>query len=151
MLRALPLLFALVACGEKAPPSNAGSATTESAPSKVSGAPEDSASQSFARALVGMTVKDFSASGASGATFKYATLKFGADGTFAAEGYVEIDDERMECQESGGWKMDPADSATVASLSWTIDKTNCPGRDAGTEVRAKVDLSDTSNPQFSFR
>ncbi len=150
MLRALPLLLALIACGEKAPPSNAGTAAPESGSAKVAGAPGDASSQSFAGTLVGLDIKDFS-SGASGATFKYTSLKFGADGTFAAVGYVEIADERMDCQESGPWTMDPAESATVASLSWKIEKTNCAGRDAGTEYRAKVDLSDTSNPQFSMR
>lgn len=151
MLRALPLLFALVACGEKAPPSNAGSAPTESAPAKVAGAPGDAASQSFARTLVGLNITNFSPSGASGATFKYNTLSFKADGTFSASGYVEIDDERMDCTETGPWTMDAAESATVAPVSWTIEKTNCAGRDAGAEVRALVDLSNPSDPRFSYR
>lgn len=152
MLRTLPLVLFLVACGEKAPPENAGSAPT-STPStgKVAGAPGDSTSQSFARALVALTVKDFSASGASGATFKYTTLRFNADGTFSADGYVQIDDESMDCKESGPWSMDAAESATVAAVTWKVETTSCAGRDPGAETRAKIDLSDSDNPKFSFR
>jgi len=147
----LVLVLSLVACGEKAPPENAGSASTSSAPSKVAGAPGDADSQSFARALVALNIKDFSASGASGATFKYTILRFNADGTFSADGYVQIDDESMDCKESGPWSMDAAESATVASVTWKVETTNCAGRDAGAETRAKIDLSDSENPKFSFR
>lgn len=150
MLRALPLFLALAACGEKAPASNAGTAAPESRVQAIQ-APGDANSQAFARTLVGLDLKDFSPSGATGATIRYNSLKFNADGTVAASGFVEIEDERMDCQESGTWSMDPAESATLATVSWKIDNTSCAGREAGIESRARIDLSNPADPRFSYR
>ena len=41
--------------------------------------------------------------------------------------------------------------ATSATVSWTAETTNCPGRDAGVQLRAQMDLSDSANPKLSFR
>lgn len=148
----LPLLFVLGACGEKAPPANAGSApAASSGPTSVSVAPADGNSQAFASALVGATIKNFSPSGGAGAKFMYNTLQFKADGSFSAAGFVEMDDEKMDCTETGTWGMDPADSKTSATINWKVEQTNCAGRDAGEQSRAQVDLSDPADPRFLYR
>lgn len=153
MRNLLPLLFVLGACGEKAPPASAGTAQADAsaASSTVSGAPSDANSQAFARALVGTSVKNFSPSGGSGAKFMYNSLQFQADGNFTAAGFVEMDDERMDCNETGKWSMDPADSKTVATVTWKVDETNCAGREPGEQSRAQVDLSDPADPKFLYR
>ena len=149
----IPVLFVLAACGEKAPPTNAGTATPEASAgsSTVTGAPSDDKSQAFAQTLMGASFRNFSPSGATGAKFMYNTLQFKADGTFSAAGYVEMDDEKMDCTETGGWGMEVADSKTLATVFWKVESTDCAGRDAGEESRAEVDLSDPSNPKFRYR
>lgn len=152
----IPVLFSLAACGEKAPAQNAGTATPEASASPggsatASSAPSDAKSQAFASALMSAGIRNFSPSGASGAKFMYNTLEFKADGTFSAAGYVEMDDEKMSCVESGPWGMDPAESKTLATVFWKVESTDCAGRDAGEESRAEIDLADPSNPKFRFR
>lgn len=151
-LSVLVSLLGLAACGDKAPPASAGSApVADAAPSKVSSAPADGDSQAFARRLVATQIANFSPSDTSGAKFLYNTLAFRGDGTFAAAGYVEMEDEKMECAESGPWTMEPATSSSVATVSWTVEKTNCAGRDAGQVMRAEVKLQEGADPVFSFR
>lgn len=146
----LASLLGLAACGDKAPPASAGSAPA-AAPSKVSSAPADDNSQAFARRLVATPIKNFSPSDSTGAKFLYNTFSFQADGTFTAQGYVEIADEKMDCAESGPWTMDAAESETVATVSWTVEKTNCAGREAGEKTRAQVTLQSGADPVFAFR
>ncbi len=102
--------------------------------------PDDKNSQKFGAALVAVNIENWSPSDGGGAKFSYTTMSFNADNSWNANGYVEIADERMECTEAGGWTMEPADSATVATVNWTVDKTDCPGRDAGKENRAVITI-----------
>ena len=113
-LALLPLI--LSACGDKAPPANAGSAPP-AASSSIAGAPGDANSQAFAARLIALKLQDFHPSDASGATITYSALSFKPDGTWAASGSVSFDDENIICEESGPWKMDPADSATSATVT----------------------------------
>jgi hypothetical protein len=103
--------------------------------------PDDGNSKKYAQKLLEAEIKDFSPSDGAGAKFEYTTMKFSGDNTWSAEGYVEIADERMECNEGGKWSMDPADSATEATVTWTLDSTDCPGRDSGGEIRAVLKLT----------
>ena len=113
-------------------------AAAEAAPEPTT--PGDAASKKFAEGLVDATIQNFNPTDAQGATFVYVTMSFLPDNTWKAKGYVEIIDERMECAESGTWTMEPAESDTVATVNWTVDKTDCGGRDAGEKTRAQVTL-----------
>ena len=55
-------------------------------------------------------------------------------------GRVEIMDEYVDCEESGTWTMDPADSESTASMTWQLEKTSCPGREGGKEIRVKITI-----------
>ena len=52
-------------------------------------------------------------------------------------GVDEVMDEGMECVESGSWSMEPADSKSVGTVSWDLEKTNCAGRESGGTTRAE--------------
>jgi hypothetical protein len=145
--RVLKAMFplALVACGEKEAPVAAPVAAAADAQSAV---PDDADSRKFARALIELSVTDFRPSDASGADFVYSTLDFQDGNRWSAQGYVDAGEERMECTESGAWTMDPATSATSASMTWTLEKTNCPSREAGSEARVEVNLENGFNVAF---
>lgn len=113
--------------------------------------PDDKSSKAFAEQLVGLTIQDFRPSDGGGAKFEYTTLGFSPDNTWKASGYVEIMDERMECTESGSWSMEPAESNKTATLSWKLDKTDCPGRESGGETRAVVTLGKSGFDSVKFR
>ena len=103
--------------------------------------PGDANSKKYAQKLLETQITDFRPSDGAGAKFESTRMGFAADNTGSAEGSVEIADERMECKEGGGWAMEPASSASEATVSWTVDKTDCPGRESGTEVRALLKLT----------
>ncbi len=139
------LLTLLVACGGKKEPV-AAAAATEAAPveSAITAQMPDSAdAKAFAKALVKTGIRDLSVS-TNGARFVYQTMTFGSDGRWTAKGAVTAGDETMDCTESGGWTIEDATSATVATMVWALDKTNCAARDAGTTQRVQVTLADGS-------
>ena len=103
--------------------------------------PNDGNSKKYAQKLLETEIKDFSPSDGAGAKFEYTSMKFAGDNTWSAEGYVEIADERMECTEKGKWTMEAATSATEATVTWTLDTTDCPGRESGGETRAVLKLT----------
>ena len=106
--------------------------TEEAAPEVKPDVPADKNSESFADALVGLTIDRFSPTdSASGAKFLYTSLSFNADNTWRAEGYVEMMDEKMECPEVGTWSMDPAESDSKAAINLTINTTDCVSRETG--------------------
>jgi hypothetical protein len=132
-----------VACGEKKDPASSADAAqdapaqaSESEPS--SDLPQDKTSKNFAKALVATQITKFSPT--DDRLLKYDTMSFEADASWSSQAVVEIMDERLECVESGGWSMEPANSDTKATLTWTVDGTNCAGREAGDVQRAVVDL-----------
>ena len=125
--------------------------TTEAASAAVMpDIPDDGNSKKYAQKLLETEIKDFRPSDGAGAKFEYTTMRFAADNTWMAEGYVEIADERMECTEKGAWTMDAATSASEATVTWTLDDTDCPGRDAGGEIRAVLKLT-KSGVEATFR
>lgn len=113
--------------------------------------PDGADSAKFADKLMGLAIADFKPVDNVGATFVYSTMSFDAGNTWKARGYVEIADERMECSESGTWSMEPADSATVATVSWKVEKTDCAGREAGSNTRAQLTLGKDGIDEALFR
>lgn len=145
----LPLVVAFVAgCGPKAEPASSGEAAASASSSSSSKlgdqVPSDGTSQDFAKKLVALDITDHKAVDGDGVRLVYADMSFEGDGSWSANGAVEVMDEEMECTESGSWTMSPATSATVASVEWTLAKTSCAGRDSGTVVRAEATLSKSS-------
>ncbi len=113
--------------------------------------PDDGNSKKFGAKLMTSTLRNFSPADTGGAKFQYETMSFAADNTWKAAAWVEFDDEKMECTESGKWTMEPASSDKVATVQWTVDKTDCAGRDSGAEVRAELTLSKDGNIDAKFR
>jgi len=113
--------------------------------------PDDAASKKYGVKLMSSTLLAFRPSDTGGATFQYDKMTFAADNTWKAAGWVEFDDEKMECTEAGKWTMEPADSDKVATVNWTVDSTDCPGREAGSEVRAQLTLSKDGTIDAKFR
>lgn len=130
------LLPTVALAGKKKAPEAAAPAAAE-VPSTA--APADAASQKFLEKLLETSLKNFSPSDG-GAEFKYDEARFLAGNQFTAKGFVEMDGERMDCTESGTWKMDAAESEKVAAVEWTVSKTDCAGRDAGVSVRVRMTI-----------
>ena len=150
-------LLAALALGLVASPALAGKKKKKAMPeAKVPAAaaapttPDDGASKKFGMQLMTSTLRNFRPSDG-GAKFQYDAMTFAADNTWKADGWVEFDDERMECAESGKWSMDPAESDKVATVTWTVDDTDCPGREAGAEVRAQLTLGKGGAVEAVFR
>ncbi len=113
--------------------------------------PSDGTSKKFADLLLKTTIANFLPTDGDGAKFVYSTLNFLGDNTWKAEGYVEIMDERMECTESGTWTMDAAESDRTATLSWSLAKTDCAGRESGKEARAVLTINKDGSVDAAFR
>lgn len=131
-------LATLVACGEKEESST--SAVEEATESASTVVPADKVSQAYGKRLFSAEITRFKPVDGGGADFVYDDLTFKPDGSWSANGKVTIADESMECKEMGTWTMDPAESESQATLSWTVDKTNCAGREDGTTLRAMLIL-----------
>ncbi len=145
---ALILASLLLACGDKTAPVASGA--SKGLPSGAD-VPDDANSKAFAKNLIANPTSNFKPTDALGAKFEYTKLEFRGDNSWVATGYVEAMDERMECAEAGSWAMSPADSATVATMNWTVDKTNCAGRDAGETTRVQITLGNSGISQALFR
>lgn len=144
MTPALFLALPLLACGgQKAAPAPAAAAAAATAPARATGDfPDDAASRAFLQALTMMEIRDFSAvDSTEGARVVFSSLRFQGDNTWAASGYVDAGEERMECTERGTWTMEPATSPKEATVTWIIDQTDCVGRDKGTSTRALFTLT----------
>ena len=111
--------------------------------------PDTEKSRVFAEKLVKTEIDSLRVTD-SGAVLTYHYLKFDADGSWVANGAVEVADEKMECQEAGTWSMDPAGTPTTARLDYIIARTDCAGREAGGSQRLSVDLS-SDKPEILFR
>ncbi len=136
--------------GETTSSGEAAEAPAASSKSLGDQVPSDSTSQGFARKLVGLAIQNHKAVDGDGVTLVYSTLSFEGDGSWNANGAVEVMDETMECTESGSWTMSEATSATVASVEWTVSETNCAGREPEAAQRAEVTLS-KSDWELKFR
>ena len=102
--------------------------------------PSDANSKKFAKELLSRSFSDFTIND----KMVYKSLSFSADNSFKASAMVSYevggDFEEMECTESGTWKMDAAESATKAAMTWNVSQSDCPGRDSLEETRLVVSL-----------
>ena len=144
-----PLLLAslLTGCGEKSPASV--TAAAASGP-KISMAIPDG-SKGFVTTLIGSSTSSFAPTDSDGASFKYTHLQFRGDGTWAADGFVEAMDEKMECSETGTWSVEEVSSKTVGTIAWTVSETSCVGRDKGSSTRAQLTVGSTGIQSAMFR
>ena len=128
-------------------------APAEAKPKVVAHVPEDANSKAFAEKLQAMDIQDFkpSSSSSEGGEIVYTHLKFRDEGVWAATGYVEAQDEKMDCSETGTWTMEPATSQSTATMTWKTTTTDCIGRDAGGEQRALVTLKDDNKIDVDYR
>ena len=135
------LLIGLTACGPKdtaKSTSAAGEATQTS--TQEANTPNDKTSKKFSKNLMSRTYSDFTP-GSEGLVYK--SIKFSPDNTWTAEAAIVTFDEEMECVEKGTWTLDPAESETVASMTWKITETDCPTRESGADIRLKLNVSGT--------
>ncbi len=143
-----PILLAslLAGCGEKSP------AAATSVPSSIKLTMEiPEGAKDFASALVGSVTSGFNPTDSDGAIFEYTQLQFRGDGTWAANGFVEAMDERMECAEAGSWAIDSATDKTTGTITWAVGDTSCIGREKGTETRAQITLGSDGIQTAFFR
>ena len=121
-------------------------------PTPVANVPEDANSKAFAEKLQAMDIQDFKPSGSSeGGDIVYTHLKFRDEGVWAATGYVEAQDEKMDCSETGTWTMEPATSASTATMTWKTTTSDCAGREPGGEQRVLVTLKDDNKIDADYR
>ena len=146
----MTLLFALtLACGEKEETSTA--AVEEAATPSSSVVPDDKNSQAFAKKLYDLDIKRFRPVEGDGIKLEYDSFVFKPDGSWVATGAVSVADESMECKEVGSWTMDPAETKDTATMTWTMDNTNCAGRSVPHEQRVEVTILDTGQFKVKFR
>ena len=143
------LWMALAGCGDKEPTKTA--AAAEAKPTPVMNVPDDANSKAFAEKLASMDIQGFSPSSAAGGDIVYTHLKFRNEGVWAATGYVEAQDEKMDCSETGTWSMEPATSQSTATMTWKTSTTDCIGREPGGEQRVLVTLKDDNKIDADYR
>jgi len=143
------LWMALAGCGDKEPTKTA--AAAEAKPTPVAHVPDDANSKAFAEKLASMDIQGFSPSSAAGGDIVYTHLKFRDEGVWAATGYVEAQDEKMDCSETGTWTMEPATSQSTATMTWKTSTTDCIGREPGGEQRMLVTLKDDNKIDADYR
>ena len=136
----LTTLALLVACGGKKAPVAAPAAAAET-PAVASGDfPNDAATRGFVQKLTSTEITNFTANDAGGAKVVLSSVRFSADNTWKASGFVDAGEERMDCVESGTWTSDPAVSPAEATITWVIGATDCIGRDKGYSTRALITI-----------
>lgn len=132
------LLPLLVACGPKKAPEPVVSA----APEVKTEVPDDATSRKFSSRLLALDITDWNPEDTGSAEFKYGKFSFNKDNTWNGAATLTVIDESVNCSEKGTWSMDPADSETTATVTWTIDSTDCPGREKGKALRVQMTIGD---------
>jgi hypothetical protein len=146
------LWVALAGCAkDKEKTSTAAAAEAKATPPPTANVPDDATSKAFAEKLQSMDVQGFSPSSAAGGNIVYTHLKFREEGVWAATGYVEAQDEKMDCSETGTWTMEPATSESTATMTWKTQTTDCVGREAGGEQRMLVTLKEDNKIEADYR
>jgi hypothetical protein len=147
------LWLALAGCAKDKEKSNTAAAAPAAKPKVVVHVPDDANSKAFAEKLQAMDIQDFkpTSSSSEGGEIVYTHLKFRDEGVWAATGYVEAKDEKMDCSETGTWSMEPATSQTTATMTWKTSTTDCVGREPGNEQRVLVTLKDDNKIDADYR
>ena len=146
--RNLIILALAVGCGDKSDSSTGAAEETTKTNSEF--VPDDKASQEFGKRLMKADLASFKPVEGDDVKLVYSSFTFDPDGSWQANGAVEIMDETMECLEAGTWTMDAADSESTASMTWNRVKTNCAGRDPG-EQRVKLTLKKDGSYEVELR
>jgi hypothetical protein len=148
-MRNVIMWVALAGCGDKEPSTTAAPAEAKAKETVGSVAPSDPNSQKFVADLTALDIQDFHPSSSAGGQIVYSHLKFRPEGAWAATGYVEAGDEKIDCSETGTWTMDPATNETTATMTWKTATTDCAGREPGGEQRVEVTITgSTINTSF---
>jgi hypothetical protein len=144
------LWVALAGCAKDKEKTNT-AAAAEAKPKVVANVPDDANSKAFAEKLQAMDIQDFKPSSSQGGEIVYTHLKFREEGVWAATGYVEAQDEKIDCSETGTWTMEPATSQNTATMVWKTSTTDCIGREPGGEQRVLVTLKDDGKIDADYR
>jgi hypothetical protein len=102
--------------------------------------PDDKTSEAFAERLLKNPAREFRPTDNAGATFVYHEMKFRPNNTWEAQAEMTAEGEAFNCQESGTWTMDKAESESTAMMTWKMDKTTCAGRPDSADMRVKVTI-----------
>lgn len=141
---ALLTLASLGACGKKATEPEPAAAAKPAKAKITADIPEGPDAQAFARKLIGVEVRW---SPTSSSDFTHTALRFAPDGTWSADALVRAAGEELPCNEVGSWQLDSVEGPDTGTLVWSVVKTSCASRDAGTEHRVwmKIDPDGTTH------
>lgn len=141
--------IAAMGCGPKAPPvaaADAAASATQAITMEASGE-----ALAFIKAWTATSVTNFTVAAGSGGDVVYGTLDFTPAGTWSASATFSAAGEEFPCTESGDWTVASADSASAATIEWTVTKTTCATRESGTTTRAAITLKKGGEYDISFR
>jgi hypothetical protein len=140
MTRFVAIAALVIGCGKKDEPESSGDAASADAASSSAAVPKDADSKAFAKAVLGNALHNFTPTNNGEMRFEYITLTFKADNSWLALARVGEGEDSVECKEGGTWMMEPAESATTASMEWRITSSDCPGRPKEGMLRTKVTI-----------
>ena len=154
MNRALVVLIAgltITACGKKGASPDA-AADAGAAGGITAEMPAGKDAMAYAGKLLATTVTNWEpVSSTSGAKFVYNQMSFTPEGRWVAAGYLEASFEKIDCKESGTWKIEDAVDDRTATMLWTVDKTTCPTREVGHELRVQMVIAEAGKYKINFR
>lgn len=132
-------LLLVGACAKKGEETSSNPNTATSAATKL---PEGNNAKSYAEKLLRIPVTNWKPIANGEADFVYKRMTFSADNTWAANAQMTAQGETVDCQESGTWVMESAEAENIATMEWTVQKTNCPGRNENSIIRVKATIKD---------
>ena len=143
------LAFLPLACGPKTPPEAAPAASSQ--PETTMDVPIDAESRKFANSLTDLSIENWMPEDTGMADFRYSMFSFSKDNTWGGAATLTIIDESVNCEESGTWSMESAESASTATITWVVQETDCPGREKGKSLRAKATIDDKGKISLLIR
>jgi len=144
------IILLLTSCAKGGESNSSGQSSPPSGRQIGANLPADDTSRNFIDGFIGLDIQDFRPGSSSGAILTYDNLTFRPDESWQADGSIRIGEDQMECSESGHWTMQPAESSTEATVTWTVDNSSC-SRGAGIELRALISLLDDGAYRIAFR
>lgn len=119
--------LSLVACKKKEAAPAAAPAPAE--PEMTVQMPHEAEAKKMAEKLVANGIQNANPTGSTDFSMDYS---FKPDGNWSSKGHAELGGETLDCQETGTWKIEEM-VEEKARVEWTIVRTNCPNREAGSE------------------